>query len=111
MINDITLPDRWNPINHINWNDNNVFPDGWRHNTQSKENSNNITVRRNNKYLLASQLPTIFVTNHCLFFPKFHSFTEVMETLNLTLGLHSEIWEYRKNKAHKDKIEEALELQ
>ena len=34
-----------------------------------------------------------------------------MQTLNLTLGLHSEIWEDKENKNHKDKIEEALELQ
>ena len=34
-----------------------------------------------------------------------------MQTLNLTLGLHSEIWEDRENKTHMNKIEEALELQ
>ena len=34
-----------------------------------------------------------------------------MKTLNLTLGLHSEVWEDKENKGHKQKIKEALELQ
>ena len=34
-----------------------------------------------------------------------------MQTLGLTLGLHSEIWEDREKKDHMDKIEEALEIE
>ena len=34
-----------------------------------------------------------------------------MKTLDLTLGLHSEIWEDKENKMHMSKIEEALEIQ
>ena len=82
--------------------DNNL-PEGWKSNQRTR--SNNIMIKRNNNYLLASHLPTIFVTNHRSFFPKFKNFTEVMQTLNLTLGLHSEVWEDRENKAHKDKLE------
>ena len=69
------------------------------------------TVRRSNKHLVAAQLPTVFVTNHRSLFPKFHNFVEVMKTLGLTLGLHSEIWEDRENKEHSNRIEEALELE
>ena len=65
------------------------------------------TVRRSNKQLVATQLPTVFVTNHRSFFPKFHNFVEVMKTLELTLGLHSEIWEDKENKEHTSRIEEA----
>ena len=105
---DDALPEGWkNATYGEGWKNDNTLPDGWR----SKIHSNNITIKRNNKYLLASHLPTIFVTNHRSFFPKFHNFTEVMKTLNLTLGLHSEIWEDCESKAYKDKIEEALELQ
>ena len=34
-----------------------------------------------------------------------------MQTLDLTLGLHSEIWEVKENKTHQNKIEEALEIE
>ena len=34
-----------------------------------------------------------------------------MQTLELTLGLHSEIWEDRENKTHQNLIEEAFELE
>ena len=34
-----------------------------------------------------------------------------MKTLNLTLGLHSEIWEVKEKKTHQNKIEEALQLE
>ena len=33
-----------------------------------------------------------------------------MQTLELTLGLHSEIWESQENKTHQNKIKEALEM-
>ena len=61
--------------------------------------------------LLAAKLPTIFVTNHRSIFPKFNNFVDLMKTLNLTLGLHSEVWQVKENKFHQDKIEEALELE
>ena len=51
--------------------------------------SNNITIRRDNRCILASKLPNIFFTNHRSFFPKFHNFIELMKTLGLTLGLYS----------------------
>jgi hypothetical protein len=51
------------------------------------------------------------VTNHRSFFPKFHNFIELVKTLDLTLGLHSEIWEDKEKKDHQNKIEEALEIE
>jgi hypothetical protein len=72
---------------------------------------NNIVVRRDNRCILASQLPTVFVTNHRSFFPKFNNFIDLMKTHSLTLGLHSEIWEVKENRVHQNKIEEALELE
>ena len=45
-----------------------------------------------------------------MFSPKFNNFVDAMETLGLTLGLHSEVWEVQENKAHRNKIEEALEI-
>ena len=45
------------------------------------------------------------------FFPKFRNFLEAMQTLGLTLGLHSEIWEDKENKTHQNLIEEAFELE
>ena len=93
-------------------------PEGWIDRTQqpffprdSETRNNNITIRRDNRKILASKLPTIFVTNHRSFFPKFSNFVEAMKTLDLTLGCHSEIWEDKENKRHMSKIEEALEIQ
>ena len=89
--------------------------EGWNKGRNPPQNwivrTNNITIKRNSNCLLASQLPTIFVTNHRSFFPKFQNFVDIIKTLNLTLGLHSEVWEDRENKTHSQKIEEALELQ
>ena len=48
---------------------------------------------------------------HRSFFPKFNNFLDIMKTLNLTLGLHSEIWEDKEKKDHMNKIEEALEIE
>ena len=108
---DGTLPENWNLSNsniyQETWNDDNSPPEGWitRNPTVGlnltlaegwREDNilaarwttrdNNITVRRNNRCILASKLPTIFVTNHRSFFPKFHNFLEVMHTLELTFG-------------------------
>ena len=91
--------------NHDGWKENRKILHGW------KIKSNNITVKRDNRCLLASKLPSLFVTNHRSFFPKFNNFVELVKTLDLTLGLHSEIWESREKKDHQDKIEEALELE
>ena len=73
--------------------------------------NNNITVRRDNLYLLASQLPVLFVTNNPSFSPKFNNFLHLMTIYNFTLGLHSEIWEEKEKLEHQNKIEEALELE
>ena len=85
------------------WKDKGSMHAGWNTN-------NTTTVRRDNKRILASKLPTIFVTNHRSFFPKFHNFVNVMKTLDLTLCLHSEVWEDKEKKTRQDKLEEALEL-
>ena len=87
------------------WNNDQNLPGGWI------TRNNNITVCRDNRQVIATMLPTIFVTNHRSFFPKFNNFVETMKTLNLTLGLHSEIWEDREKKDHMNKIEEALEIE
>ena len=86
------------------WNSDSLLPGGWI------SKCNNITIKRDNRLLLGSKMPTIFVTNHRSFFPKINNFSEAMETLGLTLGLHSEIWEDMENKSHRNSIEEALEL-
>ena len=86
------------------WNSDSLLPGGWI------SKCNNITVKRDNRLLLGSKMPTIFVTNHRSFFSKFNNFVEAMETLELTLGLHSEIWEDKEKKSHTNSIEEAFEL-
>ena len=91
--------------NHESWKEDRNIPRGW------KSKNNNITVKKDNRCLLASKLPSLFVTNHRSFFPKFNNFVELVKTLDLTLGLHSEIWEVKEKKDHQDKIEEALELE
>jgi hypothetical protein len=73
--------------------------------------SNNITIRRDNRFILASKLSNIFVTNYRSFIPKFHNFIELVKTQELTLGLHSEIWESKEKKSHQNKMEKALELE
>ena len=98
------IPEGWTARDENRWRVTSNIPPGWR------TKNNNITVRRDNKLLLAAKLPTIFVTNHRSFFPKINNFVDVMETLGLTLGLHSEVWEVQENKDHQNKIEEALEL-
>ena len=62
------------------WNINKAHPNEWR------MRSNNITVKRDNRLLLANKLPTVFVTNHRSFFPKFSNFVDMMQTRGLTLG-------------------------
>ena len=129
---DNTLPEGWTPKHNCNsddttlpglddvrdqpiqaiignrcegWNKNKQLPAGWRATTT------NTTVKRDNRTILASQLPTIFATNHRSFFPKFQNFLDLMQTQGLTLGLHSEIWESKENKDHQKRIEEAFELE
>ena len=89
-------------------------PEGWKRDPNLPEGwiskSNNITISRDNKLILSSKLPTIFVTNHRYFFPKFNNFVEAMETKGFTLGLHSEIWEDLEKRSHRNSIEEAFEL-
>ena len=88
------------------WWDNQTLPQGrWQQTT------NNTTIRRDNRVLLAAQLLTIFVTNHRSFFPEFHNFIDAIKTLDLTVGLHSEIWESQENKSHQNKIEAAFQLE
>ena len=87
------------------WNPTRELPRGWN------PRDNNITIHMDNRQMVASMLPTIFVTNHRSFFPKFNNFLDIMKTLNLTLGLHSEIWEDKEKKDHMNKIEEALEIE
>ena len=70
------------------WKESHHIPAKWRTET------NNITVRQDNRELLASKLPALFVTNHQSFFPKFWNFIDLMQTHGLTLGLFSEIWEF-----------------
>ena len=94
-------PDR----SYDDWHDDTNLPPGWI------PRRNNTTVHRDNRTILASKLPTVFVTNHRSFFPKFHNFLDLMKTLGLTLGLHSEIWENKEKKQHRNKIEEALEME
>ena len=69
-----------------------------------------VTVRRDNRSLFATSLPSIFVTNHRSLFPKFHSFLDEMIEMDMQLGLHSEIWEVSENKNHQQSVEEAFEL-
>ena len=76
------------------WNNERNMPSGWIF------RNNNITVHRDNRQGIASMLPTIFVTNHRSLFPKFKNFVGTMKTLNLMLGLHSEIWEDKEKKDH-----------
>ena len=86
---------------YIGWIDKGSLPAGWNERSSmpaERNTSNNITVRKDNKRILASKLPTIFVTNHRSFFPKFRNFVDAMQTVGLTLGLHSEIWEVKENK-------------
>ena len=101
-----TIPEGWMDSNPgERRKDNDALPAGW------KATKNNKTLTRDNRCLLASKLPTIFVTNHRSFFPKFKNFIDAMQTLDLTLGVHSEIWEDKESKVHQNKVEEALELE
>ena len=99
-----SLPDGWTPRQDPMLPQDPNIPSGWN------LRNNNITVRRDNRCLLASQLPVLFVTNHRSFSPKFNNFLELMNTFNLTLGLHSEIWEFKEKREYQNKLEEALEL-
>ena len=63
------LPGGWTDLNNSGSSgDDNNPPEGWK-DTHNKR-SNNITIKRNNNYILASHLQTIFVTNQRSFFPK-----------------------------------------
>ena len=100
----VPLPQGWT---HTASDNKHNYPQGWN----TRISNNNTAVVRNNRCLLARQLPTIFVTNHRWFFPKLRNFLEFMKTYELTLGIHSEIWEVKEKKQHQNKIEEALELE
>ena len=93
------MPIGWNVRMHQGQN----LPSGWMiRDKAGNPKNNNITVKRDNRCLLASKLPTVFVTNHQSFSPKFRNFLDAMLTLGLTLGLHSEIWERKENKIHQN---------
>ena len=96
-----------NRPNNLGWSNDGYLPENWT----VRPSNNNITIHRDNRRILASKLPTVFVSNHRSFFPKFRNFLEAMQTLGLTLGLHSEIWEDKENKTHQNLIEEAFELE
>ena len=101
---DNNIPNGWTGrTSEYGWRSTLDIPQGW------KLKNNSITIRKENKLLLAAKLPTIFLTNHRSFFPKFNNFVDLMKTLDLTLGLRSEVWQVKENKSHQDKIEEALE--
>ena len=78
--------------------------------TKTNIGRDNITIRRDNRTLTALSLPSIFVTNHRSFFPKFRNFLDEMLEMNMVLGLHSEIWEDKENVNHQNLIEEAFEI-
>ena len=96
--------------NVMGWGNEQDPPEGWINNT-SCSTKRGPKGKGNKKFILASFLPTIFVTNHRSFFPKFHNFLDAMKMVGLTLGLHSEIWEVKEKKAHQIMIEEAFELE
>ena len=68
------------------------------------------TIRRDNRAFAALSLPSIFVTNHRSLFPKFRNLLDEILEMNMQLGLHSEIWEKKKNIHHQRMIEEAFEI-
>ena len=68
------------------------------------------TIKRDNRAITALSLPNIMVTNHRSIFPKFNNLVDEIHECEMHLGLHCEIWENKENKAHANKIEEALEI-
>ena len=66
---------------------------------------------RSKKAAAALSLPNIMVANHRSIFPKFQSLIDELLECELHVGMHSEIWEDKEKPEHKQKVEEALELQ
>ena len=50
------------------------------------------------------------VYNHRSIWKKINNFALEVKTLEIGLAFHSEVWEKREKKAHKNKIEELLEI-
>ena len=71
---------------------------------------NNITVKRDNRLLEASSLPTFSVYNMRSLWSKLSSLGEDMKERATDLAILSEVWEQKESTKHKQKIEELLEL-
>ena len=71
---------------------------------------NLLTVRRDNRAVIALSLPNIMVTNHRSIFPKFRNLVDELLENQMHVGIHSEIWEDRRKAAHANIIEENFEI-
>ena len=76
----------------------------------SPRSNNNITIKRDNRYLEALSLPTFSLYNMRSVWSKLSSLAEDMSERATDFSMQSEVWEKKENLKHKNKIEEVLEM-
>ena len=77
---------------------------------KKKNLKNNITIRRDDKYIRALSLPSFSVYNMRSVWSKFSSLAEDMEERATDFSILSEVWEKKENLGHKKIVEEMFEL-
>ena len=75
-----------------------------------KKNSNNITIKRDNRLFEALSLPVFSVYNMRSIWSKLSSLAEDMDERNTDLSILSEVWEKKENLKHQSKLEELFEM-
>ena len=75
-----------------------------------RKHKNNITIRRDNRFIEAMSLPIFSVYNMRSIWSKFSSLAEDMDERDTDVTILSEVWEKKENAKHKGKIEEMFEM-
>ena len=75
-----------------------------------RKNGNNITIKRDNRFIEALSLPIFSVYNMRSIWSKLSSLSEDMEERETDFSILAEVWEKKENPKHKHKIEEIFEM-
>ena len=71
-----------------------------------RKNRNNITIKRDNRFIEALSLPIFSVYNMRSIWSKLTSLSEDMNERGTDFSILAEVWEKKENPKHKHKIEE-----
>ena len=77
---------------------------------QGNRDTNNVRIRRDNRFAEASSLPAFTVFNMRSIWSKLNNLADDMEERNVDISFLSEVWEKKENKKHQGAIEHLLEM-